>query len=86
VCVEAGGTWWRGWLRYCAKIRKVAGSIHDRVMGADSAANRNEYQRYLVEDKGGRCVGLKNLPPSFAECLEILGSSISRSPKDLLGL
>jgi len=39
--------------------------------GSDSPSNRNEYQEYFLEGKGGRCVGLKNLPPSCADCLEI---------------
>ena len=29
----------------------------------DSACNRYEYQGYVVGSKGGRCVGLTNLPP-----------------------
>jgi len=32
--------------------------------------NRNEYQEYFLEGKGGRCVGL-TLPPSRVDCLEI---------------
>jgi hypothetical protein len=51
--------------------------------GVDSASNRNEYQGYLVGCKGGRCVGLTTLPPSCADCLEILGASTSWSPKVL---
>jgi hypothetical protein len=39
--------------------------------GVDSASNRNEYQEYFLGGKGGRCVGLKTLPPSCADCLEI---------------
>jgi hypothetical protein len=39
--------------------------------GVDSASNRNECQEYLLEGKGGRCVGLTTLPPSSADCLEI---------------
>ena len=39
--------------------------------GVDSASNRNEYQGYFLGGKGGRCVGLTNLPPSCADCLEI---------------
>ena len=27
------GTWWRSWLRHCAKIQKVVGSIPDGVIG-----------------------------------------------------
>jgi hypothetical protein len=45
----------------------------------DSASNRNEYQ----EDKGGRWVGLTTLPSSCADCLEILESSNSWSPRGL---
>ena len=37
----------------------------------DSASNRNEYQDYIMGDKGGRCVGLTALPLSCADCLEI---------------
>jgi hypothetical protein len=33
--------------------------------------------------KDGRCVGLTTLPPSSADCLEILGASSSRNPKGL---
>ena len=39
--------------------------------GVDSASNRNEYQEYVPGGKGGRCVGLTTLPPSWADCLEI---------------
>ena len=42
-----------------------------RGHGIDSASNRNENQEYFLGDKGGRCVGLTNLPPSCADCLEI---------------
>ena len=38
--------------------------------GDDSASNRNEYQEYFLGGKSGRCVGLTNLPLSFADCLE----------------
>ena len=34
-------------------------------------SNRNEYQEYFLEGKGGRCVGLTTLPPSCTDCLEI---------------
>jgi hypothetical protein len=39
--------------------------------GVDSACNRNEYKEYFVGGKDGWCVGLTNLPPSYADCLEI---------------
>jgi hypothetical protein len=32
-CYIHGGTRWRSWLRHCATIRKVAGSIPDVVSG-----------------------------------------------------
>ena len=32
---------------------------------------RNEYQEYFLGGKGGRCVGLTILPPSYADCVEI---------------
>ena len=45
--------------------------------GVDSASNRNEFQEYFLGGKGGRCLGLTTLPPSCADCLEILGVLIS---------
>jgi len=38
--------------------------------GVNSASNRNEYQKYFLGGKGGRCVGL-TLPSTCADCLEI---------------
>ena len=69
------------WLRCCVTNRKVAGSISAGVSGffidiksfrshygpvVDSASNRNEYQEYFLGGKGGRCVRLTTLPPSYA--------------------
>ena len=80
------GTRWRSWLRHCATSRKVAGSIPDGVIGifycqnpscphygtgVDLTSNRNEYQEYFLEFKGGRCEGLTTLPPSCADFIEI---------------
>jgi hypothetical protein len=39
--------------------------------GVDSASNRNECQEYFLGGKDGRSVGLTNVPPSCADCLEI---------------
>ena len=81
-----GVTRWRSWLRHCPTSRKVAGSIPDGVSleffigiilpaalcpGVDSASNRNEYQEYFLESKGGRCFGLTTLQPLCADCLQI---------------
>jgi len=41
------------------------------------------YKGYLLGGKGVRCVGMTALPPSFADCLEILGASTFWSPKGL---
>ena len=52
-------------------------------IGVDIASNRNEDHGYRLGCKGGQCVGLITMPPSCANCLEILGSSIFWSPKGL---
>jgi len=49
----------------------------------ETASNRNEYQRYILGGKGGRCVGLITLPTSCDVCLEILGILTTGSPKGL---
>ena len=49
--------------------------------GVDSPYCRKDYQDYILGVKGG--VGLTTLPPSCADCLEILGSSTSWSPRRL---
>ena len=36
----------------------------------DSVSNRNEYQEYILDDKGGRCVGLTPLPLSCSSILQ----------------
>ena len=71
---------------HCATRRKVAGSIPDGVVGKfsltwsfrlhmapafDSSPNRNEYQSFLLGDKGGGCVGLTTFSHQCANCLEI---------------
>jgi hypothetical protein len=40
-------------------------------LGADSASNRNEYQKFFLGGRGGRCVRLTPLLHSCADCLEI---------------
>jgi hypothetical protein len=39
------------------------------VLEFDSTSNRNEYQEGFLGTKGGRCVRLKTLQPSCADCL-----------------
>ena len=49
----------------------------------DPGSKRNEYQEPFLGGKSGRCVGLTTIPPSSADCLEILGALTSWSPKGL---
>jgi hypothetical protein len=53
--------------------------------GVNSASNENEYQEYFLGGKRGRCLRLTTLPPSCADCLEILEASASRNPVGLSG-
>jgi len=46
----------------------TTGMAHFRI---PMVSHRNEYQEYLLGDKGGWCVGLTTLPPPCADCLEI---------------
>jgi len=83
-----------------ATSRKVAGSIPDDAIGIfinrilpaalwpmfDSACNRNEYQEYFLECKGGRCQGLITLPLSYADCLEIWKPQPPGTLRDFPGL
>jgi hypothetical protein len=66
---------------YIYDISRLRVNISGRSDG--SASNRNEYQEYFLEGKGGRCIGLPTLPPSCAECLEVLRASPSCSPNSL---
>ena len=43
----------------------------DHGPGFDSTSNRDEYLEFLLGGKGGRCAGLKTLPQSCADFLEI---------------
>jgi len=49
--------------------------------GVDQASSRIEYHGFLLEGKGGRCVGLTTLPPSCADCLEMRAASTSWNRK-----
>ena len=77
---------WHSRLRHCATIRKVAGSIHDGVIGIFYLHNPSD--RSMAQGstqplpemstgnipwggKGGRCLELTNLPSSCVDFLEI---------------
>jgi hypothetical protein len=49
----------------------------------DLASNRNEYQKYLLGGKDGRCVGLTTLPPSCGKLSWNLGTSTFWNPQGL---
>ena len=49
----------------------------------DSVSDRNKYQGNFLGGKGGRCVGLRALSSSCAECLDVRGASTSWKPKGL---
>jgi hypothetical protein len=73
------------WLRHWATNRKVAGSIPDGVIGIFHWHNhsgrtmalgstqplKEMSARNISWGKGGRCVRLRALPPSCADCLKI---------------
>ena len=77
---------WCSWLRHRATNRKVAGSIPEGVIaifqrhnpsGRTLALGSTQPLTEMITrniswgSKDGRCVGLKTLPSSGAECLEI---------------
>jgi hypothetical protein len=53
------------------------------ALGSTQPLNRNEYQENVLRGEGGRYVRLTTLPPSRAECLEILRASTSWNPQGL---
>ena len=78
----------RVWLRHCTTSRKVTSSIAYGVIGIFHALNAGvPWQKWVPGmspgGQGGRCLGLTTLPPSRADCPEILRASTSWSPKGL---
>jgi hypothetical protein len=64
-------------------IRKLSSGLHSY----DSASNRNEYQESSWGVKGGRRVGLTNLPPSVSRLSkQNMGASTFHNPMGLHGL
>ena len=51
----------------------------------DSCSNRNQCQRYLLGDKGGRCLRL-TLPPSCADCQKTCDPPTPADPRVSPGL
>ena len=49
-------------LRYKPEGRGIDSRRWPSGSRVDSASNRNEHQEYFLGDKGGRCLGLTNLP------------------------
>jgi len=71
---------------HCARSREFEGTIHDYViwnfnlhnasgrtlaLEVDSVPKRNGYEEYFLMGKGGQCVGLTALLPSWADCHDI---------------
>ena len=66
-------------------LRQVQGTLFGRTMGLVSTQILTGIRKRISpEDKDGRRLGLTTLPPSCADCLEILGALTSWSPKDLV--
>jgi hypothetical protein len=51
--------------------RSRLGFLIDIILLVNSASNRNEYQEYFLQVKGGQCIELTTLPPLYAKCLKI---------------
>ena len=78
--------------------RKVTGSIPDGVIGIFNLHNPSgstmtlgltqplEYQEYFLRGNGARCVRLRTLPPTCADCLEIWKSQPPRTLRACPGL
>ena len=81
-----GGTQWRSWLRHCGTSWNVAVSITDGasgifhwhnsfgltiVLGLTQPLIEISNRNIFFGGKGGQCLGLTTLPPSYAGCLEI---------------
>ena len=70
TALEAGRSWVRFLMVSLEFFLDLSLWLHyDR--GVDSASDKNEYQEYFLGGKGIWCLGLKILPPSCADYLQI---------------
>jgi hypothetical protein len=78
-----GGTRWHIWLRHCIASQKATGSIRfigsfqwhnpaGRTIALISTKPVTEISTASISwSKGGRCIRLRSLPPSYSDCLKI---------------
>ena len=53
------------------------------ALGSTQSLTEMSTTNDFLGGKGGRCLGLTTLPPSCADCLQILGNSAFWIPKSL---
>jgi len=74
------GTRWGRWFWHCATSQQVVGSIPggsfgffiDLIVLTAQPLTTMSTRSVSRAGKGGQCAGLTTLPPSCADCLEIL--------------
>jgi hypothetical protein len=65
-------------------LGSIPGGVVDFILPAlDSTQFLTEISTRVISWGGGMCLGLTNLSPSSADCLEIQGASTSGSSKGL---
>jgi hypothetical protein len=77
--LHKGGPGVASWLRHCAEGTGIdprslgifSGASDSSMCPGVDSASKNEYQD-IPGVKDGRCLRLATLPPTYAECLEIL--------------
>jgi hypothetical protein len=75
---DVGGTVWRSWLRHYATANKVAVSIADGGVVIEIFHWHNPSGSTMALgstqplSKGGRCVGMTTLQPTYVDCLKII--------------
>ena len=83
-CLSENYEWAFPASRYACTIFLTFGPLYGP--GVDPVFDRNGYQVYFLGGKGGRCLGLTNLPPSCSDCLEILQPQPSGTLRACTGL